>query len=161
MIKDHFLAIDLSTAACKVLIFNSAGDLAEGAYREMPLFHPHPDWVEADARDWWRLTVECIRESLARSQVTSSRIAGIGVCGLMHALLPVDRSGEPLDRVMLWLDQRCKPQCQWMANNVSQFTDREPSTTVSAPKLRWIVENKPELIDIRHTSLCLVRTISD
>jgi xylulokinase len=145
--KDHFLAIDLSTAACKALIFSSGGDPVGEAYREMPLFHPQPDWVEADARDWWRLTVECIRESLDRSQVKASRIAGIGVCGLMHALLPVDRSGEPLDRVMLWMDQRCKPQCEWMASKVGQFTDRKPSTTVSAPKLRWIVENKPELID--------------
>ena len=150
MLKDHFLAIDLSTAACKALVFNSAGDPVGGAYREMPLFHPQPDWVEADAQDWWRLTVECIRESLDRSHVRASRIAGIGVCGLMHALLPVDRSGEPLDRVMLWMDLRCKPQCQWMADNVSQFTDRRPSTTVSAPKLRWIVENKPELIDKTH-----------
>ena len=148
--KDHFLAIDLSTTGCKALIFNSAGEPVSEAYRDIPLFHPHPDWVEADARDWWRLTVECIRESLHRSSVASSRIVGIGVCGLMHALLPVDRSGEPLDRVMLWMDQRCRPQCQWIADNMSKSSStavRRPSTTVSAPKLRWIVENKPEIID--------------
>ena len=150
MIKDHFLAIDLSTTACKVLLFDSVGEPVSAAYRDMPLFHPRPDWVEADAGDWWRLTAECIRESLRRSSIASSRIAGIGVCGLMHALLPVDRSGEPLDRVMLWMDQRCKPQCGWIANKAdksSRMAVRRPSTTVSAPKLRWIVENKPDIID--------------
>jgi len=142
-LKDYFLAIDLSTTACKAVIFNSAGESVSEAHRDMPLFHPHPDWVEADAGDWWRLTVECIRESLHQADISPARIAGIGVCGLMHALLPVDKTGEPLDRVMLWMDQRCKPQCEWMAEN----TKLSPSTTVSAPKLRWIVENKPEIID--------------
>lgn len=146
--KDHFLAIDLSTTACKALIFNSDGVPVGEAYRDIPLFHPQPDWIEADAEDWWRLTVECIRESLHRSALNPSRIAGIGLCGLMHALLPVDKSGEPLDRVMLWMDQRCKPQCEWIASNTGKSTAvRRPSTTVSAPKLRWIVENKPEIID--------------
>jgi xylulokinase len=150
MVKHCFLAIDLSTTACKALIFNSAGELVGEAYRDVPLFHPRPDWVEADARDWWRLTVECIRESLRKSSIAPSRVAGVGVCGLMHALLPVDRSGEPLDRVMLWMDQRCKPQCEWIANNIVEsprIVVRRPSTTVSAPKLRWMVENKPEIID--------------
>ena len=147
---DHFLAIDLSTTACKVLVFSPTGKPVSQAHREITLFHPRPDWVEADADDWWRLTAECIGESLQRSPVAPSRIAGIGVCGLMHALLPVERSGNPLDRVMLWMDQRCKPQCEWIADNIGQLSDitgRMPSTTVSAPKLRWIVENKPEIMD--------------
>jgi xylulokinase len=143
MFKNFFLSIDLSTTACKAVIFNSAGEPISEAHRDMPLFHPHPDWVEADADDWWRFTVECIKESLNKSMVPPSQIAGIGICGLMHALLPVDKSGKPLDRVMLWMDQRCKDQCDWLAEK----TGRRFSTTVSAPKLRWIVENKPEIID--------------
>lgn len=146
--KAHFLAIDLSTTACKALIFNSNGEVVSEAYRDVPLFHPRPDWAEADARDWWRLTVECIKEALYRSSLASSRISGIGICGLMHALLPVDESGAPLDRIMLWMDQRCRPQCDWIARESSGSSNvRRPSTTVSAPKLRWIVENKPEIID--------------
>ncbi len=141
--SDNFLAIDLSTTACKAIIFNSNGEPLGEAHRDMPLFHPRPDWVEADGRDWWRLTVECIRESLQRSAIDPSQIAAIGVCGLMHALLPVDKSGEPLDRVMLWMDQRCRPQCDWLEDNIGRRT----STTSSAPKLRWLVENKPEIVD--------------
>jgi len=142
----NFLAIDLSTTACKAIIFDSAGEPMGAARRDMPLFHPRPNWVEADGHDWWRLTVECVRESLRKSGINPGQIAGIGVCGLMHALLPVDESGEPLDRVMLWMDQRCQPQCDWIAEN----TSRRVSTTVSAPKLRWLVENKPELIGKTH-----------
>jgi len=140
--KDYFMAIDLSTTACKVLIFNSDGVPVAETHRAMPLFYPKPDWIEADANDWWRLTVECIREALQQSP--SSQIACIGVCGLMHVMVPVSASGEPLDRVMLWMDQRCKSQCEWIKNKTS---DRLIPTYLSAPKLRWILENKPEVVD--------------
>ena len=143
LLKDYFLAIDLSTTACKVIIFNSAGEPAVEARRDTPLFHPRPDWIEADAHDWWRLTAECIREALSRSDIDPAHIAGIGLCGLMHAMLPVDKAGEPLDRVMLWMDQRCWPQCDW----IEEKTGRRFSATVAVPKLRWIAENKPEIID--------------
>ena len=139
--KPNFMAIDLSTTACKVLIINSEGIPVAESHRDMPLFHPKPDWIEADANDWWRLTVECIREVLSQF---SSEIACIGVCGLMHVLAPIDRLGNPVDRVMLWMDQRCKGQCEWIKGKTS---DRMIPTYLSAPKLRWIVENKPEVID--------------
>ena len=142
--RDHFMAIDLSTTACKVLIFNFSGDVVAETYRQVPLFQPRPGWIEADANDWWRITAESIHDALARLK-PSYRIACIGMCGLMHAMTPVDRSGMALDRVMLWMDQRCKPQSEWLEENI--FAGRRGTTYVSAPKLRWIVENRPEIVD--------------
>ncbi len=146
--KIHFLVIDVSTTACKAFIFDSYGNMIASAYRAMPLYYPEPDWVEVDANDWWNLTIECVHEIL--SSFPSIKIDCIGVCGLMHALVPVDSSGEPLDRVMLWMDQRCKPQCEWIQNNIgrsSGFVRETIPTYYSAGKLRWLVENKPDIVD--------------
>ena len=139
--KPYFMSIDLSTTACKVLVFNSSGIPVAESHQDMPLFYPRPTWIEADANDWWNITVKCIREVL--DKIPSSQIASIGVCGLMHALVPVDRSGNPLDRVMLWMDQRCKPQCEWIKEKTA---DRLIPTYLSAPKLKWLVENKPDVV---------------
>lgn len=142
------MAIDVSTTACKVFIFDSYGNIIAEAYRAIPLFYPRPDWVEVDANDWWNLTVECIHEVL--NFLPSLQIDCIGICGLMHALVPIDSFGKPLDRVMLWMDQRCKPQCEWMQNNVSSslgYARETIPTYYSAPKLRWLVENKPDIVD--------------
>ncbi len=149
--KLHFIVIDVSTTACKAFIFDFYGNIIAEAYRAMPLFYPKPDWVEVDANDWWKLTVECIHEVL--NCYPSLKIDCIGVCGLMHALVPVDSFGKPLDRVMLWMDQRCKPQCEWIQNNIdnpSGFVRRAMPTYYSAPKLRWLVENKPDIVDKTH-----------
>ncbi|MBD3184418.1 hypothetical protein GF312_19200 [Candidatus Poribacteria bacterium] len=145
--ENNILVIDLSTSACKVFVFNLSGRIISQAHRSIPLYHPKPNWVEADARDWWKLAVECIREVL--EEVDTNSITAVGMCGLMHALLPVDEKGKPLDRVMLWMDQRCRPQCDWLqehAGRLSRITGRKPSTTVSAPKLRWIVENRRDVL---------------
>ncbi len=146
--KSYFLVIDVSTTACKVFIFDSYGNMIAEAYRSMPLFYPKPDWVEVDANDWWNLTIECIHEVL--NCYPSLKIDCVGVCGLMHALVPVDSLGKPLDKVMLWMDQRCKPQCEWIQNNInssSGFVTRTMPTYYSAPKLKWLVENKPDIVD--------------
>lgn len=146
--KYHFLVTDVSTTACKAFIFDSYGNIIASAYRTVPLFYPKPDWVEVDANDWWNLTVECIHELL--SNFSSLRIDCIGVCGLMHTLVPVDDSGEPLDRVMLWMDQRCEPQCKWIEDNIgssSGFVRETIPTYYSIGKLRWLVENKLDIVN--------------
>ncbi|MGB9595109.1 MAG: xylulokinase [Candidatus Poribacteria bacterium] len=139
--KSCFMSIDLSTTACKVLVFDPSGIPVAESHCDMPLFYPKPSWIEADANDWWDITVKCIHKVL--DKIPSSQITSIGVCGLMHALVPVDRLGNPLDRVMLWMDQRCKPQCEWIKEKRSDYS---LPTYLSAPKLRWLVENKPDVV---------------
>ena len=93
-----------------------------------------------------------VREVLHRSEASPSDIAAIGISALQHAIVPVDRQGRPLARAMLWMDQRCAPQVEWM---IHQHGDtlrrvmgegRVPTTTYSAPKLRWWAEEQPEVV---------------
>ena len=143
--------------SCKVAIFNDAGELVSFAKSETPIYYPQPTHVEANPGDWWEIVKKLISQVLADSKIPSDRIACIGVCGLMHALIPVDISGNVVDRAMLWMDQRCKPQCEWMAENfgenIFQYTGRHPSTTTSAAKLLWIRQHKADVIEKTHKFL--------
>jgi xylulokinase len=122
------------------------------AYREPKVHHPRTNWAEVDPEDWWEATVGVIRETLQRAGTPSQEILGIGFCGLQHVLVPVDSEGRSLARAMLWMDQRCQPQVAWLAREhrklVEEMMGQEWafSTTPSAPKLRWIVENEAELL---------------
>jgi len=155
--QPYFLSIDLGTMSCKVAIFNDSGELISLAKSETPIYYPQPTHVEANPGDWWEIVKKLINQVLADAQISSDQIVCIGLCGLMHALIPVDISGNVVDRAMLWMDQRCKPQCEWMATNfgekIHQYTGRYPSTTTSAAKLLWIKQNKPEVIEKTHKFL--------
>ena len=148
----HLLAIDQGTTTCRAVIYDVEGHIVAEAYREVYAYHPQPGWAEADPQDWWRGTVAVVREALSQSSTSSSNIAAIGLSALQHAIVPVDTEGNPLARAMLWMDQRCAPQVAWMIHEHGDILrkvmgeGRLPTTTYSAPKLRWWVEQRPELI---------------
>ena len=155
--QPYFLSIDLGTTSAKVLIVRSDGVVVSHARAEFRLHHPQPTWAEVDPDDWWDTVVALIHRVLDGSKLDSEAIVVIGVSGLMHALVPVDRNGNALDRPMLWMDQRCKPQRDWMVerfgDEIAKITGGHPSTTTSSPKLRWLVENRSDVIDRTHRFL--------
>jgi len=149
----YLLAIDQGTTTSRAVLYDLEGRIVSQAYREVYPHHPRPGWAEADPQEWWQATVAVIREALGQSGSLSSDVAGIGFSALQHAIVPVDRDGQPLAHAMLWMDQRCAPQVGWMIRQHGETIrrvmgeGRQPTTTYSAPKLRWWVENRPELVD--------------
>ncbi|MEA3345920.1 MAG: FGGY family carbohydrate kinase [Chloroflexota bacterium] len=150
--KQYLLGLDQGTTTCRAVLYDLEAHVLGEAYREVHPRHPHPTWAEVDPEDWWRATASVIREALEGARVDARQIVSIGLCALLHAAVPVDREGQPLARAMLWMDQRCQPQVEWMIQEhgaeieAVMGTGRRPSTTVTAPKLRWWLENRPEII---------------
>lgn len=155
---EHLLALDIGTTTVRAILFDLAGTPLVEAYREPPVHHPRPNRAEVDAEDWWQCAVEAIGEVRQFPGAPAGKILGIGLSGLLHALVPVDGAGSPLARVMLWMDQRCQPQVEWLAHEHGELIEAlmggvPMSTTWSAPKLRWIAEHDPEVL--RRTSKLL------
>ncbi len=152
-------AIDVGSTTTRCVLFDLQGRSIGEAYREPPVHHPQTNWSEVEPEDWWTCPATVTREALQRSGMSSDRVLGVGLCGLKHALVPIDARGDPLARAMLWMDQRCLPQAEWLAREHGDLIEevmgggRTASTTPSAPKLRWIVENDPGLLQRTHTFL--------
>ena len=150
--EGFLLAVDIGSTTTRCILFDLKGMSVGEAYRELRLHHPRINWTEVEPEDWWQATAAVIREALERSGVPSEKILGIGLCGLQHALVPIDRHGRPLSRSMLWMDQRCQPQAEWLFREHRALVEEALgdalafTTTPSAPKLRWIVENEPDLV---------------
>jgi len=108
------LGIDQGTTTSRAVLYDLDGRITAQAYREVYPYHPQPGWAEADAQHWWQATVAVVREVLNHSEGSPSDVAGIGISALQHAIVPVDGEGNLLARAMLWMDQRCAPQVEWM-----------------------------------------------
>lgn len=109
--------------------------------------YPRPLWAEGDPAAWWEAVCAVTREALAGLDV--ARVAAVGLSGLMHAPVVLDERGAPLAPAMLWMDQRCAAQCAAMNNEAGPLAigERPFATTVSAPKLRWLAETQPQLLE--------------
>jgi xylulokinase len=155
----YLLAVDVGSTTTRCVLFDLQGRPVAEAYREPRTYHPQPTWTEVEPEEWWSAAVEVIREVIQQAGAARERIRAVGLCGLKHALAPVDARGRPLARAMLWMDQRCQPQAAWLAREHGDLIEaimgggRGVSTTPSAPKLRWIVEHDPDLLARTHVFL--------
>ncbi len=150
VLAPYVMGIDLGTTTCRCAIFDLRGTEIASAYCEIPVRYPRPLWAEVDPETWWLSTAEVVREALDRSSIVPDQIAGVGLSGLMHAPVLLDADGQPLVPAMLWMDQRCAPQCEAMSRErlaLSASKMTEPfSPTHTAPKLRWLADTQPEVL---------------
>ena len=150
------LAIDQGTSSTKVILFDLAGRIVASAGGETPVNYPRPTWMESDADGWWRTIAAGIRHVLATPGVRAERIAGVGVCGFMHTLVPVDAAGRALHPPILWPDQRAATEVDELTAHADVFlgaTGRLPTTMLAAPRLLWLRKHRPEVLAKAHTWL--------
>jgi len=142
------LGIDCSTTASKAVAWDRHGEaLAEGR-APLRIDIPHPGWGEQDAATWWGATVVAIRQLGER--VALDRVAALCVTHQRETFVPLDAAGSPLRAAILWLDERSRDQLATLDellghDRLHHLTGRPPSLTQSLPKLRWLVENEPEI----------------
>jgi xylulokinase len=152
MAAPYLLGVDLGTTTCRCAIFDLDGREVTAAYCENAVRYPRPLWAEVDPESWWRCTALVIRQAIAESGVAPGDIAAVGLSGLMHAPVLLDGEGQVLAPAMLWMDQRCAPQCEAMRQEHPAL-EHVASTTHTAPKLRWLAECAPEVLARARTLL--------
>ncbi len=150
--KEYLLTIDIGTTTAKAALISLNGEIISSATEEYPTYHPRPGWVEQDPEDWWRATVNVVRECIAKSDINPRSIAGIGVSSQRETLALIDREGRSLGRIPIWMDRRSEKQANWIRENFSveeiyRRTGLIVDATFTATKLLWMKENTPSLLE--------------
>ncbi|GHO84821.1 xylulokinase [Dictyobacter formicarum] len=101
-----FLGIDLGTSSVKAIILDEQGQTLGTSKVDYAVRSPQSRWAESDPADWWRATVEVVRE--VRTKVPQARIQALGLSGQMHGVVPTDQQGQPVRAAMLWADSRAE-----------------------------------------------------
>ena len=144
------LAIDQSTSATKVILFDTQGRVVARASREHRQIYPQPGWVEHDAEEIWRNVLAVIRE-IAANPAQISDLLCLSITNQRETFVVFDRAtGRPLHNAIVWQCRRGDPVCQELRNagqeeQIQNKTGLKLDTYFSGSKLKWLVENKPEL----------------
>ena len=147
---DYLLGIDVGTTGTKALLIDTSGKVAASATKEYPLHTPRPGWAEQDPADWWRGTVDAIREVMANAGARPVEVRGLGLSGQQHGSVFLDRDHNVLREALLWCDQRTAAQCAWIHDAVGfdkvvEETLNPVLTGFQAPKIVWLRDNEPDL----------------
>jgi xylulokinase len=149
---DCLLGLDLGTTTCRAIAFDAQGHQLAEARRELLPECEAPGLAVVHASRWWGAASHVLREVTAELQTRGITPLALGLTGLQHAMVPVDEEGQILAPSMLWMDQRCQGEVDWLNNEGRAALESaigpgaRASTTPSLPRLRWIAHHEPETV---------------
>ncbi len=141
------LALDQGTTGSTALLVHQDGTVLSRAYREFTQHYPRPGWVEHDAEEILRVSLEAMREVLAGAR---ERPAGIGITNQRETIVLWDRRTlAPVAPAIVWQDRRTSDRCRELRESGAEGLLRERTGLVadpyfSATKLEWLLRD-PEL----------------
>lgn len=145
------LGIDVGTTGTKCALYDLKGNLVAHAYQEYPMIHPQECWTEQDPHRWWNAVQANLQDCFGRQGIDSARVASIGL-SCTNAMTLVDRTGEPVYNAIGHHDKRADPQVAWLKEHVGEelvlkvTANKLDKGSFCLPSLRWLIDNKPELV---------------
>lgn len=147
------LGLDIGSSSIKASLLDAdtGKALVAKAFpeEEMSIESPKEGWAEQDPEKWWKYIKQSSKFVLQKAEVKPGELKGIGIAYQMHGLVLVDENQKVLRPSIIWCDSRaveigkkafkdlgedyCLPH---LLNSPGNFT---------ASKLRWVIENEPEL----------------
>ena len=142
-----YIGVDLGTSAVKLLLMEGNGTIRKTVSKEYPLYFPHPGWSEQNPEDWYRQSMDGIRELLEGED--KSQVAGISFGGQMHGLVILDEKDEIIRPAILWNDGRTYEETDYLnhvigTDKLSEYTANIAFTGFTAPKILWVKNREPE-----------------
>jgi xylulokinase len=151
--RNLLLGIDIGSSSVKVSLLDADSGRSIGSKsfpeEEMVIQSPEKGWAEQDPETWWEYVQQATRYVLYGAAVKSKELQGIGIAYQMHGLVLVDKNQKVLRSSIIWCDSRAveigdaafsaigEEYClSHLLNSPGNFT---------ASKLRWVMENQPEL----------------
>ena len=152
---DFVAALDIGTSSCRIIVFNSKGEACGSAQAEFEQIFPKPGggWHEHHPVEIYDQTMRCV-EALAEeapSLFVKDRLKGVGITNMRETTVVWNaKTGKPYYNALVWDDVRTADIVKRMegSDGIDRFRDITGlplSTYFSATKMRWLIENVPDL----------------
>jgi len=145
------LAFDLGTTSLKCALHDLKGQVVAKASVEYQLITLDKDSVEMEVETYWQAFKTALGRVLAEARVAPGTIKAIGISAQGETLVLVDKSGLPLRRAIVWLDNRAQKEANDLGeklghHNAYQITGQVKLVpTWPAAKILWIRNHEPQI----------------
>ena len=165
MQKKYVGAIDQGTTSTRFILFDHASNIICSHQMEHKQFYPKPGYVEHDALEIWDNTEKVIFKALQKGKIKAEEIAAIGITNQRETTVIWNpETGIPYYNAIVWQDTRTDQICNYLSNKheeefFKQKTGLPLSTYFSAPKIKWLLDNDPNLNKAVKTNKLLFGTM--
>jgi glycerol kinase len=126
-------------------VIHQDGRVLGRGYREFTQYFPQPGWVEHDPDEIFRVSLEAMREALARSR---EKPVALGITNQRETVVLWDRRTlAPVAPAIVWQDRRTSERCQQLRHAGLEEMLRDHTGLVadpyfSATKLEWLLRDQ-------------------
>mmetsp|Transcript_59921 Transcript_59921/g.128590 ORF Transcript_59921/g.128590 Transcript_59921/m.128590 type:complete len:644 (+) Transcript_59921:50-1981(+) len=166
MAPSYVLAIDQGTTSSRAILFDKEGQLKATEQLEFEQYYPQPGWAEHDPKEILASVLKCCEGALAKAGAAKADVAAIGITNQRETTVAWDKeTGEPLYKAIVWNDLRTSETVAKLRkgkggqDRFRKRTGLPISTYFSAVKMRWLLDNVPEVKAAVDAGRCLFGTI--
>jgi len=145
--KNYTIAIDQSTSATKLILFNELYELLHRVNIEHKQYYPQPGWVEHDAGEIYENTVEGIHRLLESANEKETVSYSIAITNQRETVVVWNKNtGKPISNAVVWQCRRGAEICENLKNQgfteiVQQKSGLLIDPYFSASGVQWILDN--------------------
>jgi len=142
----YLLGIDQGTTQTTAVIVDENGEMLEKNSAQLPARFPQAGWVEQEPEDILRTVKEACAPLLDKY-----KISAVGFDNQGETFVVWDaETGKAVSPAIVWQDTRGQSICDTLGSKVDPELLRQKTGLLldsyfSAPKLKWVFENHPEL----------------
>jgi len=142
----YLLGIDQGTTQTTAVVVNEAGEMVEKNSAQLPARFPQAGWVEQEPADIVRTVKEACAPLLDKYEISA---VGFDNQGETFVVWDKD-TGVPVTPAIVWQDTRGQSVCEALVSEVDAEALRSKTGLLldsyfSAPKLKWVFENYPDI----------------
>ena len=147
--QGYIMSLDQGTTSSRCIIFDRQGNICSSAQKEFRQIFPQPGWVEHDAVEIWRTTLEVAKNAMKKLGAEASDIAAIGITNQRETTIVWDKeTGEPICNAIVWQCRRTSHIIDRLVSDgygdmIRSKTGLVPDAYFSGSKIQWILDNVP------------------
>jgi glycerol kinase len=163
--KNYIIAIDQSTSATKVMLFDESCQPVHRVNIEHKQYYPQTGWVEHDAEEIYKNTVKGIRllpENVPEKETASYSIT---ITNQRETVVVWNKlTGKPFGNAVVWQCQRGAEICKRLKEKgFSEMVQQKSGLLIdpyfSASGVQWILDNKEGARTLAENGTLLMGTI--
>src|SRR3954469_1097383 len=115
MAGELLLGVDIGTYSSKGVLCTPTGEVLATETIEHEMSIPRPGWAEHDADSIWWGEFVAISRKLLSGRYSGEDVGAVAVSAIGGCMLPVDVTGRPLRRGVLYgIDTRAVAEIAWL-----------------------------------------------
>ena len=149
---DYVIGCDVGSQSAKAILLSLNGGWAGEAAEAYAIDYPHPLWAEQPVERWTNALTIAVRRLLAETGVRPDEVRALGLATQVDGVVPVDAAFQPLHPALIWMDRRAESQTDSVRHSLGidrafELTGLNLDAGHCAPKIQWLVETYPRLVD--------------